>query len=247
MIDLLRNVLFFCQVLFLGFILIVLGVWIHAVYERLRYKKAIPFDELLHPIRGLSSSNGGRLVAIVVLSLGCLNLILGIIYGNSQIGSFFERDDYSERYEATLYIDEKPIFCLVDMYKSTDIEDVGQNRSRRVTTYWLGTLYLPYGRTELIDEEYDPDSSHNDVSIGTDSEWFDIILEKPADESSQKKLDAVVVASYGDCCASRQSDVYHANSCPIAQNIKPSNLIFFSSTREAEAFGYSPCEHCNNW
>lgn len=41
-----------------------------------------------------------------------------------------------------------------------------------------------------------------------------------------------------------KSDKYHYPDCRWAQNIKPENEIWFSSTEEAEEQGYAPCKTC---
>jgi methylphosphotriester-DNA--protein-cysteine methyltransferase len=40
------------------------------------------------------------------------------------------------------------------------------------------------------------------------------------------------------------SDKYHVPSCRWAQNIKSENEVWFSSSEEARAAGYSPCKTC---
>jgi micrococcal nuclease len=49
----------------------------------------------------------------------------------------------------------------------------------------------------------------------------------------------------GTFVGSVNSDVYHYPSCTSAQNIKPENLITFSSVEEAKAYGHRPCLKCN--
>lgn len=44
---------------------------------------------------------------------------------------------------------------------------------------------------------------------------------------------------------SKKSDVYHYPSCHYVDNIKPENLISFSSPEEAQSAGYRPCKGCN--
>jgi len=44
--------------------------------------------------------------------------------------------------------------------------------------------------------------------------------------------------------ASRNGSRYHLPSCPGAKQIKPENLITFSSVAEARAAGYTPAANC---
>jgi micrococcal nuclease len=49
----------------------------------------------------------------------------------------------------------------------------------------------------------------------------------------------------GNYVGSTRSDKYHYPDCYWAQQIKPDNLIWFSSAREALDKGYTPCKVCN--
>ena len=44
--------------------------------------------------------------------------------------------------------------------------------------------------------------------------------------------------------ASKDSDKYHLPSCGLVKNIKPDNLVEYSSPVEAVAAGKAPCEIC---
>jgi methylphosphotriester-DNA--protein-cysteine methyltransferase len=45
--------------------------------------------------------------------------------------------------------------------------------------------------------------------------------------------------------ASKKSDIYHCEECPIVKKIKPENLIWFNTAQEACNAGYSPCSICS--
>ena len=49
----------------------------------------------------------------------------------------------------------------------------------------------------------------------------------------------------GPFVGSSKSDKYHYTGCSAAQRIKSENLVTFSSSAEARAAGYTPCEICN--
>ena len=49
----------------------------------------------------------------------------------------------------------------------------------------------------------------------------------------------------GTYVGSIQSDKYHYPDCYWAQQIKPENLIWFSSAKEALDMGYVPCKVCD--
>jgi hypothetical protein len=44
--------------------------------------------------------------------------------------------------------------------------------------------------------------------------------------------------------ASKSGTKYHKLTCPGAKQIKPENQIFFATTKEAEAAGYTPAANC---
>ena len=53
-----------------------------------------------------------------------------------------------------------------------------------------------------------------------------------------------VPVSEGMFVGSVNSDVYHYPTCTYAQRIYPENQIWFSSSEDARAHGYRPCEVC---
>ena len=44
---------------------------------------------------------------------------------------------------------------------------------------------------------------------------------------------------------SKNSYIYHLDTCEAAKRIKPGNLIIFPSPEKAKAAGYRPCRICN--
>ena len=52
-------------------------------------------------------------------------------------------------------------------------------------------------------------------------------------------------SSQGPFVGSSKSDKYHYTSCSSAKNIKPANLVTFSSSADARAQGYVPCGRCH--
>lgn len=55
---------------------------------------------------------------------------------------------------------------------------------------------------------------------------------------------AAVPVTEGKVVASKNGERYHLPSCPSAKRIKPENIIWFESTAEAEASGYTPAKNC---
>ncbi len=48
-----------------------------------------------------------------------------------------------------------------------------------------------------------------------------------------------------DLVGSKNSDKYHKSTCPLAQKIKPENMVKFDSAADAVKAGYAPCKRCN--
>ena len=44
---------------------------------------------------------------------------------------------------------------------------------------------------------------------------------------------------------SRNSHIYHLDTCDAAKRIKKDNVIIFASPEKAKAAGYRPCRICN--
>ncbi len=58
------------------------------------------------------------------------------------------------------------------------------------------------------------------------------------------EADGTVVPGGGAVVASKSGTKYHLPTCPGAKQIKPDNLISFTSIVEAEAAGYTPATNC---
>ena len=172
------------------------------------------------------------LLAIIFL-IGGANAAFSQFASKAEIGAFYELGEYETTYEATVYIDEKPVFCLVEFYRYE-----GQ--------YTLSNILLPNGKSEYLDDEYDPECAPVRVSL---SDWgwtCHIVLNSPATESSYAKLDNFVVSNHGEFCASKTSDSYHLRDCRHAKTIAPKNYIYFETQKEAEVCGYQFCTECND-
>jgi len=179
-------------------------------------------------------------VVIIALLLGYP--LINRFLAPCRMGAFFETDrEYTAQYEAYVYVDQKPIFCIVDVAKEKVDSD------HHTYDYIIEKIYLPYGKTL----EAFPNSAYNDYDYNSDVNWVSyedgdcrITITDLADETSFPFLETTVISSYGDYCASRNVNTFHANSCLSASNILPKNKIFFESEAEAILFGYRPCDLC---
>lgn len=162
----------------------------------------------------------------------CIILPLAILLFCGLIEPLLEKEPTQESYEATILLDNRAIFCIADGYP--------EHKYVR-----LDTIHLPYGRTEYIDEKYYADDSSVDVSLGVWGLDGELVLGKLATENSYERLENQIIASSGDFCASRKSDVFHFAGCPSAKNIKPENKVWFDDDRIAFALGFEICDRCN--
>jgi len=55
---------------------------------------------------------------------------------------------------------------------------------------------------------------------------------------------AIALAAEGKYVGSSKSHIYHYPDCPWALKIKPENLIYFQSVKEAQEKWYRPCKVC---
>lgn len=226
--------------------LIYLYCFVHSLYERIRFKLPIPWSELKPSgfLDSLVKSPVAKVIVVFIVIVGVGNAIASKKFASHEIGAFYEEKEYSETYEATLYFEEKAIFCLAEMHHDT-YED--EDRKKTYSYYWIDEIRLPYGHAIIIDEEYEPEKT-NCYSVCGASLWndydCDIVLIHPATSNSYDLLRSAVVTSYGPCCASRDSDKFHFLSCPSVANIREDNLVFFQSPEEADLLGFEGCDLC---
>lgn len=242
--DKLRGALGLCE-LVAGFVILVFA-WIlmEKVYRRIRFKEPMEVKNLLPDVRDMDAKGVAIYATVLIVTVaGIGNMILSRTMASTQIGAFYEKSEYEETYEATIYLNEKPVFCLVDMRRSVDEYDDGE-RTRKYDNYWIDYIYLPYGKKGYVeDSEYSPQRGGR-VYLPISWEDVKIVLDRPADEESRKKLEAEVVTAYGPICGSRSGDTYHRNNCTSAKNIKMENKVFFENEKEAYMLGYGACQMC---
>ena len=174
----------------------------------------------------------------IVTVVGFIYMAAYYNFQTTEIGSFFEKtSDFEEQYEAIIYLDEKPIFCIADVQKHKDPETGSY--------YTINKLSLPYGKFDYCDgEEYDPSYGNNEVHVGFYSEFCRIEIGDVATEKSVNMLEHEIVSAHGYFCASRKGEKYHHVQCPSAANIAAENKIFFESEEEANLLMFDFCNLC---
>lgn len=105
---------------------------------------------------------------------------------------------------------------------------------------WVGGLFV---NAELVKlgyaqvATYPPDVKYQDIFLKLQREARETGRGLWASQPSQ-------AITQGRYVGSIQSDKYHYPNCYWAQQIKPENLIWFSSAKEALDMGYVPCKVC---
>lgn len=178
-------------------------------------------------------------VVFVVTVIGIINLVLSVLLASTEIGNFYEKDEFSADYEATLYVRDTPIFCIVEVRKWTDDGE---------KSYYIEKVKLPYGHEdEQVDAEYDAEKNRAVVSLGHRETDYDLELKGLATQASYKMLADMVVTNYGEFCGSKEAGVFHRLDCHHVSSIKPQNLVYFDNADQADALGYSACDTCFSW
>lgn len=172
--------------------------------------------------------------------MGACNIMLSITHSSTQIGSFYEKATYKECYEATIYVNGKPIYCLAEIQKNAKVFEKNN--------YCVERIYLPYEKKIDLSSEYDPNLKKNYLDLGYTYVGNDcyIVLRHPASSSSYDLLSFISDSNSGSLCASREGSIMHFPDCYYAKNITSKNLIFFESEDEARLFGYELCDKCYN-
>jgi len=105
---------------------------------------------------------------------------------------------------------------------------------------WVGDLFV---NAELVRlgyaqvATYPPDVKYQDIFLKLQREARETGRGLWASQPAQ-------IITQGRYVGSIQSDKYHYPNCYWAQQIKPENLIWFLSAKEALDMGYVPCKVC---
>lgn len=227
-----KTALMLCSAFSIIIIFSILAAYISELWKNRRNGFRIPsFKEVVF---GENVHLMGVLVGTLIFAIGIGNLVAEHFLESTIIGSFYERGSYRETYEATLYIDEKAVFCLAEVDKSG-------------IYYTIFNILLPYGRNEYIDDcAYEPDAKSNWVDLGEWDTSCKIVLHNPATVDSYSRLDSTVVSNYGEFCGSKEDGTFHFKKCYHARKIDEKNLVYFSSDSEADALGFVMCERCRD-
>lgn len=226
-----KTALFCCSMIAVLYVAILLFSFAKDFFLFLRDKKTILWSEYIPKDRT-------SIILTILALIGVGYMIASELLANTVIGSFWEKGNYTQNYEAVLYVGDKSVFCIAQVEKNSD--EIG-------VSYTITELFLPYGRVAYPDEEYDLESKRNTISLGEWGHSCEIVLRSPASETSYNLLDSEIVAKSGEICASKLEDLYHSVKCRYAKNIKERNLVYFETTTEAEVFGFSVCDDCNRW
>lgn len=231
MLDVFRAILFkwsgLCDV-FLS--LVIIGI-LYSLYRLAFYGEKIDWSQFKIPIKSRSL----KTVVIVLLAIGIANSLLSIFLEKREIGAFYEPDEYSVEYEATVSADSCTVPCIATVSKYDGV-------------YHICDIRLPYGREQYMDDiKYDARANYAHVNMGYDLQWeCALSLSCPATSISYSRLSSYSQSSNSGFCASIDSDVYHLRDCRYVQRIARDNLIYFDSDLEAEILGFEICSVCRD-
>ena len=198
-----------------------------------------------NPYHGVEKENRIRAVIFSVLFLiGIALPFLSVKFGTTKMGDFWEKADYKEAYEATLYVDDVPMYCVATVWRNTELWENSRGRTDIDSRYHIVELFLPFGKSAYTDDEYYPDQETSSIRV---NDWScEIKLGGIATEDSYELLKSEVPINYGEFCGSKNSDTFHLLDCRYVKKINPENLVYFSSREMAEVLGYSMCEVCRD-
>lgn len=240
--DTLRSIMDVFEVIFALILFFYVIFVVDFLYRKILKKGNKVWSELnpISQICGIWKSGHKKICVILsaIIIVGSFGLVADKFFSTTEIGSFFEKSSFEENYEAVFYIDEKPIFCIAEIWKE---------HYENGTSYRISYINLPYGKSKDVDEEYYPDIDENIIYLGDNSQRCKIVIGHVATERSYEMLENEVITAYGDFCGSKDGNKYHLTSCPSAKRIKDKNMIFFESEIEADIFRYEPCETCIWW
>ena len=240
--DSLRTALIFCSFISYAILIIYVVQFILSFISSIIKKKPFSWCKW-NPYYGIKKEHRLRTVIFSVLFLiGIAVPFISEKFANTKMGDFWEKRNYEEAYEATLYVDDVPMFCIATVWCNTDAVENNRGQLVHESRYTIVELFLPYGKSTYTDDEYYPDQK---ISLITVNGWScKIKLKDIATEDSYQLLKAEVPTSYGEFCSSKSSDTYHLFDCKYVKRIESENLIYFKNQEMAEVLGYSMCEVC---
>ena len=219
---------------------------IDAIWKKIRWGEKVKDNiNIFKSLRELYEKGHkiGVVLFIIILAVGACYTVADHFFSTRELGAFLEeRGEFEEEYEAYVYVDGKPVFCIVEIDKVMNVYEDGRGR----TSYIITKIKLPYGKEQVdMDDEYRLGKKDNTVRLGVDMwKWYKIEVGSVATEKSRIILKNTVVTSYGNLCASKKSDKYHYLDCPSVAQIGDKNKIFFKSALEADALQYTFCSLC---
>jgi hypothetical protein len=102
------------------------------------------------------------------------------------------------------------------------------------------------GRQSIIESEsLKSVENKSSVVLTESSKITSNLAPTPLQNSYKEESESELVGEVnGEVVASKSGTKYHLPTCSGAKNIKPENIITFSSREEAEAAGYTPAANC---
>lgn len=103
-----------------------------------------------------------------VSTIGLSNAVFERIFQKEEVGAFYEKGFYERDYEGLLFLNGRPIFCIVRVQH--DIEELGYETHLPYSVYHLiNPVQLPYGVKRYV-EESSFDSFDKSFAVSFDRE-----------------------------------------------------------------------------
>lgn len=166
-----------------------------------------------------------------VFVIGTINVPIWYFCSNNRIGAPYEREVYTQDYEAALDTGDQRIFCIATITKNEN-------------DYFIDKVKLPYGKSIVTCEEYNPKLNQVSLYLSDNDCECTLSLKSMADKDSYSQLQHTVLTTYGEFCASKKSDIYHYNTCRYVSKIAEDQLVYFDSKKDAEILGFNLCSVC---
>lgn len=182
------------------------------------------------------------LLIVSAIAFGGFCLLWPFFFTNKNIGSFFEKDEYTQAYYAEIGnpIDSSFIPCVISIHKNYD-------------EYTVESVRLPFGKPSslYLDSIYEPADDANELEYDGyyESSVNYYLIEKmnSAHNADLKAYEETMKKTEYDILASSESDKFHLSMrCPHAKEIKEENKIYFNSADMAYLFGYDICSWCED-
>lgn len=191
---------------------------------------------------------GIKRIAYPMAIFAIVHLILSYFLASTSIGSLYEKEEYTEIYEAIILCGDIEVICKAELERYEEFYAYGSNGLQ----YKINSIILPYGEELSFDDytiPYDISENASNYLKIDEKSWmttdkFKITIVGIADETTDEKMGFQDAFASGDYCKSINSDVVHKTTCHYVNNISEENVIYIKSLYVASLYGCDVCSCC---